>query len=74
VEDTQTTLAKYDRLLDELAEHIHDDAAGTISAFCYSDALIEFMNEHEVREPTAARDLLHYIIEDLLEEQPAKKH
>jgi hypothetical protein len=65
VQDTQTTLVKYDRLLDEFAEHMLDDTEGTIPAFRYGDELIEFMNENEVYEPTAARNLVHSIIEDL---------
>lgn len=66
--DTQATLVKYDRLLAELGQHMRDDAAGTIPAFRYSDGLIEFMREHEVYEPTAARNLVHDVIEELLDD------
>jgi hypothetical protein len=65
MQDVQTILNSYDRLLSEFSEHMLDDTEGTIPAFRYSDELIEFMNENEVYEPTAARDLVHDIIEDL---------
>jgi hypothetical protein len=62
-------LRKHDRLLGEFMPHMLDDVDGTIPAFRYSDELIQFINEHEVYDPTIARDLVHYIVEDLLDER-----